>query len=406
MKFKKIFFNMNYCFLFFGNTVTSLGDWIQKIAITIYLFNESGSILDISIYYLLISIPDVILAPLIGDLIDRYNRKFILFISEITQGFLILSLILIQNQYLVMFILFIASIFKYFSIISIQSIIPEVVDDDKLLKANSLIWTTNSAMRIVGPTIAGLLMKVIGIRVIFIINAATFIVAGLLYLRLTIPSQPLKDKFVTGKTINWIKEYTEIFRMFIEEKKIFYTTVSFGCILLFCAPINSLIIQLSSLKFSDESVFTLFVTTMGAGYILGGVILNKCSHISNKMLIIAILFIAKGFIFISIPMTTQFIFLMYGMLFGTISCMINVLDETLVQEVTNASNRGRFFSIHNVTLDTAYILSIPLSGIFMQFFTPQSVYIVFGVFICLIGFAYLLMSKSIKNKVYENEYRM
>jgi len=387
----------DFLFLLLSNAISSFGDWVQKVALTIYFFKITGSAFDVSLYFLLTSLPDVVLAPFIGIIIDKYNKKKLLVISELVQGILVVFLLFINTKIWLMIIILITSIFKYVSIIGNQSIVPEIVDEQNLIRANSLIRMSSSSMRILGPALAGILTSLFSIKMIFAFNSLTFFVASGLYslIKYIYVYQKSNEKKDVENAHNQYNEYFQCIRYFIKNKVVFYTTLLLSIALFVSSPINVLVIKFIMQEFNNEFTYGIFISAMGIGYICGGVLLNIFDNIRSKFKILSSIIFIDGIINLLIIKSNEYSIIILALSLGIISCIFNVLDETIVQEYTFSDYRGRVFSIHNILLDTSYLLSIFLGGIVLMWTNLKALYILSGFVLMLSSFAYYIQSKRI-----------
>ena len=140
-------------------------------------------------------LPLVILGPIAGVYIDRWNRKKTMIVADILRGFLVLLIpvFLIYGKaimpiYIIVFLVFAIGCFF---IPSRLSIIPDLVPPEKLLLANSLSATVGVISVFIGIAIGGLLVEVFGVRSAFYIDAGTYFISAIM-----ISFIVLKKKFI------------------------------------------------------------------------------------------------------------------------------------------------------------------------------------------------------------------
>ncbi len=117
-----------------------------------------------------------------GVWIDKWNRKWLMQISDFIQAFttgvfaVLLFVDVFELQY-IYFITIILSLCNNLFGISNTSILPELVKKDLLITANSLLSTSQQVARLVGSTVVGILIVYTGEATVIAINAITFFVS-------------------------------------------------------------------------------------------------------------------------------------------------------------------------------------------------------------------------------------
>ncbi|WP_242478878.1 MFS transporter [Hymenobacter lapidiphilus] len=126
----------------------------------------------------------VLLSPLAGVLADRLNRKTILVVANVVRMGVIALLPFVTEVWQVYTLMFVVNAFTAFFTPTFQAIIPAVTTDEEFPQAISLSGATYELLGVLGPGLAGAVAVVLGTRNIFFLDAATFLVSGILILTL------------------------------------------------------------------------------------------------------------------------------------------------------------------------------------------------------------------------------
>ena len=187
--------NKNFILLFFGQLVSNLGQVFYTFAISWYILDLTGSAGSSGLYLAFGAIVAIIFTPLGGVISDRFNRAKIIYITDYVRGFSILlaGLIIMYNgvinigsfsldlssfsfKLIVLYInSFILSANSALFGPAVSAIIPSIVPDEALQKANASLQTQGSIVNIAGLVLAGALYSLIGVAAIFIINGIAYI---------------------------------------------------------------------------------------------------------------------------------------------------------------------------------------------------------------------------------------
>jgi MFS family permease len=173
--------NRNFRLLFFGQTISQLGDWFNAVAVFALLLDLTGSATAVAWMMIVQILPIAIVGPMAGVVVDRVDRRRLMIAADLVRGVLILGLLFIRSAgqvwiaYLVMALTVSASAFFE---PARTAIVPSITTADELLPANALSSAMWSAMLAIGASIGGIVAAVAGRNVAFVINAASFFVSA------------------------------------------------------------------------------------------------------------------------------------------------------------------------------------------------------------------------------------
>ena len=154
---------------------------------------ETESTLYLSLASVLGFEPIVILGPLTGVLVDRWNRKALIGTVDLLQALTTVALIFLFQLdviaiWQVMALLTLKGVFQAFHTPAVLAIIPTMIPKEKLSRMNGVNYLFTSSVNLAGPVVAAVLFGFWGISQILWIDAATFLVALVPLLMITIPS--------------------------------------------------------------------------------------------------------------------------------------------------------------------------------------------------------------------------
>src|SRR5258708_36004174 len=88
----------NFAFLWFGQVISMIGDWVLFIALPFYVYTLTGSTLATGMMFIVETIPRLFFGSVAGGFVDRWDRKRIMFIAELSQAFVLIPLFLVHAQ--------------------------------------------------------------------------------------------------------------------------------------------------------------------------------------------------------------------------------------------------------------------------------------------------------------------
>jgi MFS family permease len=162
--------------------ISDMGDWLLFIALPIVVFQLTGSALGASIAFLLELVPAVLLAPLAARLVGRFDRRWLMVLVNVGQALALLPLLLVTGvddlpiAYAV--IVAHASLSTLFEPAK-NTLLPELVDTDRLVSANALIGLNQNLGRLIGAPLGGALLVVGDLGLIVMVDAVTYIASAI-----------------------------------------------------------------------------------------------------------------------------------------------------------------------------------------------------------------------------------
>jgi MFS family permease len=183
----------NFRRLWLAGLVSDTGDWLLLASLPIVVYQFTGSTLGTAAAFLVELIPPVLLAPLVGRIADRWDRRRTLMIVSLLQAIALTPLLFVHDR---------SDLAIVYAVIAVQAalasvfdptknaLLPTLVDDDQLVSANSLVGLNQNIGRLIGAPIGGVLIAVGGgLSGVVAVDAVTFLVAmGLIGRLTTVPA--------------------------------------------------------------------------------------------------------------------------------------------------------------------------------------------------------------------------
>jgi MFS family permease len=173
-----------------GEFISGIGDWLYLTAIVIVIYTETRSAVLLGVIGAARILPYVLLSVPAGIVVDRYDRRLVLLVTDVARGLLMLLLAaFVAVDAHVGWILaaaIAAACFSTFFGPAIAALLPTLVDESELGQANSAWATLDNLAFVVGPALAGLLIAAGGLTLAFILNAASFAVVAIVLWRLPV----------------------------------------------------------------------------------------------------------------------------------------------------------------------------------------------------------------------------
>lgn len=174
-------YNANFRFVWFGQIISLLGDWFNLIASASLIAELTQSGTAIGGLFVVRMLAPFLVSPIAGVVADRYNRKHILIITDITRAITVLGFLLIREAEYAWLLYTLTAIqlgISGFFFPTRNAILPDIVSKQELGAANTLSAATWSVMLALGAALGGLVSGTWGIYPAFIIDALTFLISA------------------------------------------------------------------------------------------------------------------------------------------------------------------------------------------------------------------------------------
>lgn len=181
--YKDLFKNKNFTLLSIGGFISSIGDYLYNIGVTVYIYSLTKSVGAVALMWLsrgALRIPMLYLSGLIAD---SYNKKRVIMVTNLVSVIFAFLFIFINEQrlWLVYILAFILQSLNDIDVSSETAILPELVSKEELSYSNSIFSFLQSTSVFLSPAFGGVLYKLYGSNILFTINAISFLIAGALF---------------------------------------------------------------------------------------------------------------------------------------------------------------------------------------------------------------------------------
>lgn len=393
--------NRNFRNLWTAQTGSTVGDWFNQVALAQTTLSVTNSAVDMGFVLLAKSLPGFLLGPLLSPLVDRFNKKKIMIITDLLRAIFALSFIVaIYTKaafflYAGAFILGLTGVMFY---PASQALIPSIVRKEEITEANSISSTTSGVVSVISTILGGIVSSLVSPAICFLINSFTYLWSAFYVSKITVT----EDKPQASREFKYFRSLAE---GFIEVKKnaiarsIIIIGISWG---LAGGGYYILIPLIGDTLFKLEGVgIGLLYAVDGLGVIVGSLIVKNYikSNIRRSSLWYGYAYLLQAVFFTGITLS-QNIFMAVFMLFcmRVSSGIIIPLDTSLMQLNTDPSVRGRVFSLHGSTYGGFMQLSYVTSGLLFQHAGMAMTGMIIGSISLLCGLYWLLEIRKI-NKI-------
>jgi DHA3 family macrolide efflux protein-like MFS transporter len=229
-------------------------------------------------------LPFILLGPLVGALVDRWNRRWVMVVSDGTIALLTallaylywLNVVQVWQVYLV---LFLRSLGGTFQDPAMRASTALMVPDTQLTRVNGLNETLQGVVNVVSPPVGALLLAVFSIEATLAIDVVTAVIAITPLLFVRIPHPEVSDSRAPGSWTNsWkpvVRDTIEGFRYLWNWRGLFFLLIVLALVRFFITPPMSLLPLLVTQHFDGGALELGWINSAnGFGFVAGGIILR------------------------------------------------------------------------------------------------------------------------------------
>jgi MFS family permease len=272
----------NYWLLWSGFTVSTLGTYLTLVIINLYIYQVTGSPFMVGLFLLFKLIPAFFMGNIAGVLADKYDRRFLIIIADITRAVLIFSVIFLKgNIYPLYFIIFGIAICDRLYSSCLGGSIPNIAEKENILSANSYLSAGRTIALVTGPMLGGVFASMNAYTVAFSIDASTYLLSALTVALITAKFQSVSQERRKLSMWSGLKEsYGFIFARFgLMSVMLVRCLDAFGSSAL---NVGSPIFSGQLKQFTPSICYGLIYVAFGVGEMVGALYLAKRTFISEK----------------------------------------------------------------------------------------------------------------------------
>ncbi|AZZ97454.1 MFS transporter [Pseudoalteromonas rubra] len=340
-----------YYLMWLGQMVSVLGSGITSFAVGIWLLGETDSVTSFTMVAVITGLPAIIFSPIIGALVDRYDRKLILIFADTLSALVTLGLAAcfyfdMLNMWIIFIGVGISAIATAFQGPANIAAITTLIERKDYGRVSGLMQMIGSISLIAGPLLAGALLAFVDLFTIFIIDLVTFVFALCTLLLVKIP-KPEPYEGAEEESNMW-QEIKVAWNYLFQQKDLVYLLLFF-CLVNFVVSMGTISI-VPMVNFTAENWQTGLVLSVGGiGSLVGASYLAWSGGPQRK--INGILFggLAMGICLFIMGMSNMIWVVMIGLfLFQFCVPTINGSSQVIWQTRIPPKMQGRVFALRRM----------------------------------------------------------
>ncbi|HMO56512.1 MAG TPA: MFS transporter [Roseiflexaceae bacterium] len=337
--------------IWIGQAFSLFGSSLAGFALIWWLTQETGSATVLAIGTLITLLPGVLIGPLAGTLVDRWNRRTIMIVADSSAALAALALVFlfwfgaitVWQIYLVMFIRSLAGAFHFPAMQASTSL---MVPDEQLTRVAGMNHMLQGGSSIAAPALAALLIAFLPMPAMMLIDVLTALVAVTTLALVQIP-QPVRA--ATTEATSVVREMLDGLRYIWEWPGLRAVTIFATVLNLMLTPAFALLPILVTRHFEGGALdLAALQAVEGGGIIAGGVLLSIWGGFRRKILtsLSGLIGLGIGSLAVGLAPAGLFPLALIGMMImGFTMPLTNGPFMAIVQSVVRPSMQGRVFTV-------------------------------------------------------------
>ncbi|MDF5721974.1 MAG: MFS transporter [Rhizonema sp. PD37] len=364
-----------FILIWFGQLVSLIGSGFTNFALGIWVYQSTGKVTQFALISLFGILPGILISPLAGALVDRWDRRSCMLIADAGAGLstLFIALLLYANRLEVGHIYLavaVSSTFSAFRWPAYSATTTLLVPKQHLARASGMVQMAEAVSRLISPMLAGLLVVTIRLQGVILIDCVTFLfsMVTLILIRFPRPKMTVENKVRKGSLL---QEATYGWTYITARPGLFGLLIFFAVSNFFIGVVTVLVTPLV-LAFTSAPVLSIVLSIGGSGMLVSGLMMSVWGGPKSRVYTLLCCTLLGGLCMLfaglmpSVP-----VFFVVSLIYYFSVPMINGCDQAIWQSKVPPDVQGRVFAVRRMlawaSLPLAYLIAGPLAD---QVFEP------------------------------------
>jgi hypothetical protein len=263
--------------IWFGQLISLIGSGLTNFALGVWVYQQTGSATQFALITFSFALPGILLFPIAGALVDRWDRRMVMIISDTGAGLASLAIaLLLLSGNLEIWHIYLAvaasASFNTFQVPAYNAAMTMIVPKEQLGRANGLVELANSVAPIVAPLLAGLLVVTIDLQGVILVDMVTFAFAVLTQLFVRIPNPERTAEGEAGQG-SLLREATYGWT-YIAARPGLLGLLIFFAVINFAFGVTQVLLPPLVLQIASPTALGTVVSIGGLGMLVGGMVMT------------------------------------------------------------------------------------------------------------------------------------
>ncbi|OKH26680.1 MFS transporter [Hydrococcus rivularis NIES-593] len=266
-----------FLFIWIGQVVSLLGSKLTEFALGVWVYQQTESLTQFAFVVLCMYLPNLLVSPFAGAIIDRWDRRWAMILSDLAAGISTLTVmgLLWTNSLQVWHIYLVVMVVSFadaFQIPAYTAAIGQLVPNEHLSRANGMVQISKAIAKIAAPFVAGFLIELVALKGVLLIDFCTFTVAAFTLLLVRFPTLKTASTYPIESQRLW-QEIVSGWHYILAKPSLLGLT-SYVAMIYFTMGMLEVLFWPFILDFSSSADLGRVLSIGGCGMLLGGLTIS------------------------------------------------------------------------------------------------------------------------------------
>lgn len=377
--------NRNFLLLLTGQLISQIGDRLAMVALPWLVYKTTGSALGTGMVFALYTLPYVFFGAFAGVALDRFNKRTLMLLADVARaGLIILVPLAAQQSLALVYVLaFLAASAAVVFDPGRLALIPDIVPEDKLIRANSFMTMAENLTEIVGYAGAGFMLVYVSTTSAFRIDALSFLASAvaLAFMRYRPPTHSARSNTAASM---WREIGEGLLYLLRNRGLLVNTAMVMGSVIGMGMSYPLTFLFAVRILNGGTRAFGLLEAFMGIGYLSGSVALAATATRVRKGPTMVVGMASMGICLVLVPVTdTTWLASAVFAVFGVANAVALVTIDTYLQQIVPNGLRGRVFGVRFTLTQSTWALSVLIGSALAGWIDIRALFIIAGVVVAV-----------------------
>ncbi len=358
--------NLSMLLVWAGQIVSLFGSGLTGFTLGVWLYQQTGSASNFALVALCTALPQMVLSPLTGVLVDRYNRRWMMALADSGSALCTLAIAALffsghmQVWHIYLFTL-LSSACGALQSPAYSALVATTVPKEQLARANGMIQLGQGMADIFAPGLAGVLLLAVGVPGVLLIDLVTYIIGISTLLLSRVPEAPAMAQAGKRRLDFWAEARAGL-RVLAADRGL-TALLSFQALFSFLWNIFAVLVMPMVLGFASPDQLGFALTVAGGGMLVGSLVLSAWGGPKRRLQGLLWFELVSALAFVFMGLRPEIILVASAAFVAHFTlAFVSSLNESLWQGQTPVEVQGRVFSFKQMATKGATLLAYITAG--------------------------------------------
>lgn len=349
-----------------GQLVSIVGTSLTWFGLSIWVYLETGSVTQLSLMMLAANLPRILLAPVAGALVDRWDRRWAMIISDGLSGVgtLVIAVAFLTDSVTIGLLVLVAALISTFEAVhwpAYQAATSLLVPKERYSQASGMVQMAEAAGQLLAPFLGGALVALGGVGVLIAVDVVTFLIAVATLLAVRFP-RPARTAVGASARGSLRQEASFGFRYVWRRRPLLALLLAFAAMNLVLGFIGPVFIAYM-LSFTTETTMGLIMSLGATGMLVGSIAASAVKVTSGRVARIVLAAGALGAMLVLLGSSTSLIVILAALFVGMLVVpYASAMSQSIWMSKVEPDVQGRVFSVRSMIAQITNPVALALVG--------------------------------------------